>query len=77
MLNSFTGILSKFRRIYRLACVGKVTADLHDMPRALNGASCPAIAVSGEIGAYSKMTCANPAMPIKFASLVAFWAEVE
>ena len=77
LLNSITGDLSNFRRIYRLVCVGKVTADLHDMPRALNGASCPAIAVAGEMGAHSKMICSNPAMPINFASLVVSWAEVE
>ena len=77
LLISITGGLSQIRRICRLACVGMVTVDLHDVPRALNGASRPAVAVSGEMGAHSRMICSNPAMPIKFASLVVFWAEVE
>ena len=77
LLYSITGSLSQVRRIFRLACVGKVAADLQEMPRALNGASCPAIAVSGEIGVHSRMICSNPAMPINYASLVVFRAEVE
>lgn len=77
LLNAITGSLSQIRRICRLAYVGMVTADLHDLPRALNGASRPAIAISGEMGAHSRMICSNPAMPIKFASLVVLWAEVQ
>ena len=77
LLNSISGSLSRIRRICRLAYVGMVTADLHDLPRALNGASRPAIAISGEVGAHSRMICSNPAMPIKFASLVVLWAEVQ
>ena len=77
LLNSIAGDRSKIKRIHLLVCVGKVTADFHDVPRALNGSPSPAITVSGEIAAHSRMLCSNPAMPIKCASLVVFWADAE
>lgn len=77
LLKSITGDLSKIKRIHRLEGIGGATADFHEMPLALNGASHLVNTVFGEKGAHTRMIHSNPSMPLNCATLVVFWAEVE
>ena len=77
LLKSITGDLSKIKRIHRVEGAGGATADFHDVPRALSGASHLATRVFGEKGAHLRMIHSNLSMPTSCAALVISWTEVE
>lgn len=75
LLRSIIGNLSRIGRIHRLEGTGGATPDIFDRPIAL---ACHLInSVLKEKGAHSRMIYTNPGMPINYAKLLAFWAEIK